>query len=85
MSARSKREKFEKLAEKRTTDIIHKMRLLGNLSNRSNYDYEPDHVKQILSAIDAELKGLKKRFEDTDDEGRPSFSFKTTKKGKSKE
>ena len=34
---------------------IHKISLLGNLSNPNNYDYTDDHVKQIFSAIKKEV------------------------------
>lgn len=56
------REKFVSLAEKRVTRTIKDMRLIGNLSNRSNYSYTDEDVRKILSALETELKNLRTRF-----------------------
>ena len=31
--------RFERLAERRVTEVLRKMRLIGNLSNKRNYTY----------------------------------------------
>lgn len=76
MSENKKREKFEELAEKRVTEIVKKMRLIGNLSNRNNYDYTNAHVKQILSRLEEELKILRTKFSEGDKEMNSTFKFK---------
>lgn len=58
----TKREKFVRLAEARTNKIIDLIRLLGNCSNKSNYDYTEEDVQKILSAIEKELKTIKIKF-----------------------
>ena len=58
----TKREKFVRMAEARTIKIISMVRLLGNCSNRSNYEYTDDEVKKIFSAIESELRAQKARF-----------------------
>jgi len=58
------RETFVRLAEARTKRILKSVRLLGNLSNRSNYSYSQSDVRQIFGAIEAELKSSKNRFKD---------------------
>ena len=65
----SKRERFVRLAEARTNKIIDMLRLLGNCSNRANYDYSDADVQKIFSAIEKELKLTKTKFSinDTDD------------------
>jgi len=73
--AETKRSRFERLAEKRVNDILKRLRLLGNLSNRHNYDYEDDHAKQIIRAIDAELRRLKSRFDEESGVATTVFSF----------
>ncbi len=55
-------ERFRRLASQRTNSIIDKLRLLGNLSNKSNYEYSEDDVRKILSAIENQLKITKARF-----------------------
>lgn len=71
----TKREKFERLAEKRTNETVKKINLLGNLSNKNNYDYTEEHIKQIIAVLEAEIKSLKMRF-DTANEGQREFKFK---------
>ncbi|WP_419959480.1 hypothetical protein [Psychrobacillus sp. BM2] len=76
MAENKKREKFEELAEKRVTETLKKMRLIGNLSNRNNYDYTDEHAKQILSKLDEELKILRTKFSEGHREKDSSFKFK---------
>jgi hypothetical protein len=59
------RDKFVELAEKRTIKAIKSIRLIGNLSNKSNYNYTESDVKKIVNALENELKNLKRRFETT--------------------
>ncbi|MGG1864082.1 hypothetical protein ABEP22_13115 [Bacillus safensis] len=73
---REKREKFERLAEKRVTDVVKKIRLIGNLANKNNYDYTDEHVKQIIDTLETELRTLKGRFKDEMVNDNPVFSFK---------
>ncbi len=59
-----KREKFIQLAEKRMTNTIKNMRLVGNLSNKSHYDYTEMDVRKILTTLTKELEALKAKFKD---------------------
>ena len=72
----SKLERFERLAQKRTTQALRRMRLVGNLANRTNYDYSDDHVKQIVDALEAELRQLRARFRQHGAEAGHTFLFK---------
>ena len=63
MNQTKSRERFVSLAEKRVARTIKDIRLIGNLSNRTNYTYTNDDVKKIASALSAELANMKKRFE----------------------
>ena len=56
------REKFVSLGEKRVTKAIKDLRLIGNLSNKSNYSYTEKDVKKIISALENEVRNLKRRF-----------------------
>ncbi|MFD2446596.1 hypothetical protein ACFSO7_21895 [Bacillus sp. CGMCC 1.16607] len=76
MSENKKRDKFEELAEKRVTETVKKIRLIGNLSNRNNYDYTDHHVKQILSTLEEELKILRAKFSEGDRDKDSTFKFK---------
>jgi uncharacterized protein YeeX (DUF496 family) len=72
----SKLQRFERLAQKRVTEALRRLRLVGNLSNRANYDYSDDHIKQLLDALEAELKQLRNRFRQEGAGGGHTFSFK---------
>ena len=58
----TKHEKFQRIASNRTNRIIDQLRLLGNCSNRSNYEYTDEEVRRVFNAIEAELKAQKARF-----------------------
>ncbi len=58
----SKRERFVRLAEARTNKILDMMKLLGNCSSKSNYEYSDEDVKKIFNALERELKETKAKF-----------------------
>jgi hypothetical protein len=62
----SKRERFVRLAEARTNKTIDMIRLIGNLSNRNNYDYSDADVQKIFNAIERELKSSRVKFSGPD-------------------
>ncbi len=53
---------FRRLAAGRTNNILRNIRLLGNLSNRNNYNYSEEDFRHIFSSIENELKLAKSRF-----------------------
>ena len=57
-----RREKFVQLAENRTNSAINQIRLIGNLSNRGNYEYSERDVSKILKALNAEIRAMRERF-----------------------
>jgi len=59
---RDRRERFVSLAEARTAKALNAIRLLGNLSNRTNYDYTDADVSQIVRALETEIRTMKLRF-----------------------
>ena len=54
--------KFKKLAEKRVNNAIKQLKLVGNLSNKSNYNYTDEQAKKIIKVLSLELNELKMRF-----------------------
>ncbi len=72
----SKLGRFERLAERRVTETLHRFRLVGNLSNRHNYEYTDDHIRQILEALDAGMRQLKQRFRNEGGGSGETFSFR---------
>lgn len=57
------RAKFVDLANKRVSKALNDIRLIGNLANRSNYDYTDADVTKILRALSDEVAACRKRFE----------------------
>jgi hypothetical protein len=55
-------QRFKRIATKRTNDIIRRIRILGNCSNRSAYDYTEEEINKIFGAIGKELKDANARF-----------------------
>lgn len=69
------REKFVELAEKRVSRAIKDIRLIGNLSNRSNYSYTQEDARTIVKALREEVDALKARFEATGSDSKPVFKL----------
>jgi len=57
------RDKFVRLATKRVSNALKAMQLIGNLANRSNYDYTDADVQKIFKALHDELNASKKKFD----------------------
>ena len=60
---RDKRKRFVELGEARVRKAAQMLRLIGNLSNTSNYEYSQEDAQKILSALDNEMKLLKAKFQ----------------------
>jgi hypothetical protein len=62
MEQESRSERFKRIAAKRTNDILEKIRILGNCSNKSSYEYTEEEISKIFSEIDRQLKLTKAKF-----------------------
>lgn len=71
---RDKRAKFVELAEARVNRAIKDVRLIGNLANRSAYDYDEEDVRKIFRALQKELETARARF--TGDSGGKDNEFR---------
>ena len=60
-----KRDKFVKLAEKRTVNAIKAIRIIGKLGNRNAYEYDDNDVKKIIKALTDEIEALRTRMKST--------------------
>ncbi len=61
--AESKRDKFIRLAETRTNKALEMIRLIGNLANKSVYDYSDKDVQKIFKALETEIEMAKKQYD----------------------
>jgi len=74
MAREKDRKKFVDLAEKRVHRALKDIKLIGNLSNRSNYSYTDDDAKKICKVLQNAVMELKMRFDKKGEE--ESFEFK---------
>ncbi len=58
----SKRDAFQRLAERRTNSALDRIRIIGNLSNPYAYEYADDDVRAIFAALEQELKATRAKF-----------------------
>lgn len=58
----TRRQRFKRLATRRVNKALNQLRVLGNLSNKSYYDYSEDDINKMFRAMDAQLKSVKGRF-----------------------
>lgn len=64
MTSETKRQRFQRLAEKRTNDVLERLRILGNCANRGQYEYTAEEIRKIFNTIDREVKLIKLKFKD---------------------
>lgn len=57
-----KRKKFLELAESRTNRAIESISRIGNLSNRSSYEFDEADVRKIVRALRESVSGVEARF-----------------------
>jgi hypothetical protein len=60
---RNKRERFVELGEARVRKASQMFRLIGNLSNTSNYEFSQEDAQKIFLALDNEMKLLRAKFQ----------------------
>ena len=59
---KNREKKFIELAEKRMTRLIKQIKLVGNLSNKSNYIYTDKQANKIMKTLNDELNDVKQKF-----------------------
>jgi hypothetical protein len=64
MTSETKKQRFQRLAEKRTNDVLERLRILGNCANRTQYEYTAEEVRKIFKAIETEVNVIKLKFKD---------------------
>lgn len=58
----TKREKFIRLAENRMNNALKQIELLGNLANRSTYEYSQEDVEKIIRSLKTSISDLEHTF-----------------------
>ena len=60
----NKNEKFTRLANARLANILEQIRILNNLSNISNYEYDETQITDLFKILERNIKSSKKVFID---------------------
>jgi len=55
-------QRFRRLASHRTNQILEKLRILGNCSNKNVYRYSNEDIGKIFSSIEKRVKETKALF-----------------------
>ena len=58
-----KRERFKRVATRRTNAMLKKLQVLGNCANKSTYEYTEEEVNKIFAEIERELKLTRMKFQ----------------------
>ena len=69
-----RRVKFAELATRRVNKACQAIRVVGNLSNKSNYEYTDKDVRAILKELNGAVNDVKRRFSTGD--GTDSQNFR---------
>lgn len=70
-----RRDNFVRLAVKRVNRAIRDIRLIGNLSNRSAYQYDDEDARKIVRTLQKEVDVLKARFAAPGDAAENEFTL----------
>ncbi len=56
------RDRFKRLATIRTNTVLKRLKVLGNCSNRSIYEYDESDVDKIFNEIERKVKEVRAKF-----------------------
>lgn len=56
------RDRFKRLATQRTNTVLQRLKVLGNCSNRSVYEYDEEDIAKIFSEIERRVRETKAKF-----------------------
>jgi len=62
MTNESKNSRFKRLAKQRGERVLRDIHLIGNLSNRNNYEYTDQDISKLFRTIEEEIRLSKSRF-----------------------
>ncbi len=57
-----KRDRFKRLATIRTNAVLHRLKVLGNCSNKQLYEYDEKDLEKIFSEIEKKVRETKSKF-----------------------
>ena len=70
-----KSDRFRRLAEKRAENALRYINLVGNLANRSNYEYTEEEQRKIITALQDAVRDVASKFRSKSNGERNKFKF----------
>jgi hypothetical protein len=58
----TKRQRFVRLAESRTSNAIRAIRTIGKLGNKAQYEFDETDIRKVASALIREIDAMKARM-----------------------
>ena len=58
----TKSERFRRLAEYRTNEVLKRLKVLGNCSNKSTYEFTEPEISKIFLEIEKSIKEIRSKF-----------------------
>lgn len=58
-----KKERFKRVATRRTNAVLKKLQILSHCANRSAYEYDAEDINKIFTEIEKETKLIKAKFQ----------------------
>lgn len=55
-------DRFKRLATQRTNSVLLRLKVLGNCSNRSAYEYDEEDIAKIFAEIERMVRETKAKF-----------------------
>mgnify|MGYP001269847349 CR=1 FL=1 len=71
-----RRERFIRVGERRVNGALKSISLIGNLANKSNYEYSPSEIKKIEKVLKNELSNMVEKFHNNNGTSKKGFTFK---------
>lgn len=68
VGAETKEEKFKRLSAQRIQKAAKYIQALGNLANKSSYDYTKEDVEKVFNYLQKQLDDTKAKFDKTTEE-----------------
>lgn len=68
MRGETKQERFQRVVPKRVQRVLDSIRGFSQCSNKRMYEWNDQQMEKIWSAIEAELKKCRERYEDAEPE-----------------
>lgn len=64
VAGETKRQRFVRLAESRTSNAIRAIRTIGKLGNKAQYEFDDADIRKIAGALSKEIEAMKARMGD---------------------